>query len=160
MTPNWARPISLVSKHLKLQFLWRNLILIPSFSYPKSLWRSRDETVQIHQHFHLHTTHEILYFNNSYFFFFPQFKSKNSIYKLTSRHQFIIDLKWLIRPGLEYLTWCESRLRTLLFFLMTADPPLFSSYSIFFLLIPFPPGFILPITLNLGWVLEILVFLS
>jgi len=28
------------------------------------------------------------------------------------------------------------------------------------LLIPFPPGFILPITLNLGWVLEILVFLS
>ena len=68
---------------------------------------------------------------------FPQFKSKNSIYKLTSRHQFIIDLKWLIRLGLEYLTWCESRLQTLLFFLMTADPP--SSLLIqFFLVNPFP----------------------
>ena len=89
---------------------------------------------------------------------FPQFKSKNSIYKLTSRHQFIIDLKWLTRFRISYLMRIKA-----------SNPPFLSNDSRpspllflfnFFLLIPFPPGFILPITLNLGWVLEIFVFLS
>ena len=35
---NWAWAIFLVSQHPKLQFLWRNLILIPSPFYLKSLW--------------------------------------------------------------------------------------------------------------------------
>jgi hypothetical protein len=60
ITPNWARPISLVIQHPKLQFLWRNLILIPASSYSKSLWKSRDETVLVCQPFHLHTTHEVI----------------------------------------------------------------------------------------------------
>jgi len=62
IAPNWVRLVSLVSQHPKLQLLWRNLILIPSSSYSNSLQKSGDESVQIHQPFHLHTTSTIQLF--------------------------------------------------------------------------------------------------
>jgi hypothetical protein len=59
IAPNWERPVFLVSQYPKLQLLWRNIILIPLSSYSNSLYKSRDESVQIHQPFHLHTTSTI-----------------------------------------------------------------------------------------------------
>jgi hypothetical protein len=102
-TPNWPRPISLVSYHPKLQCLWRNLILISSSFYPKSYRKSGDESVQIHHPLpfthNIHKLHFLgklswfhapnhvphmnqLNFNNWYFF--SNSSSRTLIYNSTS----------------------------------------------------------------------------
>jgi len=109
----------------------------------------------------IYTQHMKL-FNLATYTFFLNSNLRTLNYNATSRHQFIIDFEMTQKT--MFRTPYPVRIKvsifnSLVFFLMTASPPFFSSCSNF-LLIPYPPMFILCITLNLGWVLEILVFLS
>ena len=95
-------------------------------------------------------------------YFFLNSSLRTQIYNSTSKHQFIINFETTRKTMFRtpYLVRIKvSIFNSLLFFLMTVALP--SSLLVqIFLLIRCPQVFILPITLNLGWVLEILVFLS
>jgi len=84
---------------------------------------------------------------------------RTQIYNLTSIHQFIIDFKTTHKTMFRISYPIRIKVSIPPFFLMTTVPPLFSSCSIFFLVNPLPTSvYFLPITLNLGWVLEIWCF--
>jgi hypothetical protein len=86
---------------------------------------------------------------------------RTQIYNLISRHQFIIDFKTTHKTmfRISYPIRIKVSIPPFLPNDSRPSPLLFLFNQFFFLLIPCLPVFIfLPITLNLGWVLEIWCF--
>jgi hypothetical protein len=141
---------------MRLQVLWRkeNLIL-----------PLRQSNLLINKHFDCYCSTVTVSFLNCYCLTSPQifnysWSYRTQIYNLISRYQFIIDFETTHKTmfRIPYLVWIKVSIPPFLSNDSRPSPLLFLFN--FFLLIPCPPVFILPITLNLVWVLEILVFLS